>query len=436
MRQPRSSRKRRTRRRGGGGTSCEGAVGALGRAGFTQNARRLASVTSRLRNINSRVGMVVAQSPPGFYGRTALSAAVLSGNLPRVQHLVRSGANLEARNILGASPLTLARVSGRDDILANLRAGLASKGIQEEHVFEGSPAGVWEPRIRRSTNRADFVLSLAVLSSSVLAVGYSSGLIILHDITNRHIVKRLRGHEGLVGALLILPKPDPEPMLLASASDDATVRIWNTVTGECTATFNHTFYVTSLALLNDGRLASGSFDQTVRIWDLTSKTCINTLSLKNEIYSLAALPDGGLAVGCSNGNIVLWSGDADPVRKGTLDNGTANAVYSLTLLSDFRLAAGTSSGQIKVWDIIKNICDTVLEGHKSGVWSLTPLPDGRLLSGGGDGTVKLWDRDGATATSVKTLEGDGTSVRALAVWRDGSDLVASGYYGGRVRFWN
>jgi len=231
-------------------------------------------------------------------------------------------------------------------------------------------------------------------------------------------------------------------MLLASASDDTTVRIWNTVTGECTATFNHRFYVTSLALLNDGRLASGSFDQTVRIWDLTSKTCINTLLIKNEILSLASLPDGGLAVGCSNGNIVLWSGDADPVRKGMLNNGPANAVYSLTLLPDFRLAAGTNTGQIKVWDISKHVCDAVLEGHKSGVWSLTPLPDGRLLSGSGDGTVKLWDssalsvRDGATATSVKTLDGDGTSVRALAVWRDGSDLVASGYYGGAIRFWN
>jgi len=55
---------------------------------------------------------------------------------------------------------------------------------------------------------------------------------------------------------------------LASGSDDRTIRLWDTKTGQSTKVLNgHTGSVRSLTVLQDGTLASGSEDKTIRLWD-------------------------------------------------------------------------------------------------------------------------------------------------------------------------
>ena len=55
---------------------------------------------------------------------------------------------------------------------------------------------------------------------------------------------------------------------LASGSDDWRIKLWDLDTCACVATFQgHRQPVNCLAVLEGGRLASGSGDGTIKIWD-------------------------------------------------------------------------------------------------------------------------------------------------------------------------
>jgi len=95
----------------------------------------------------------------------------------------------------------------------------------------------------------------------------------LHWNTQGEILRRFEGHTDWTRGFKVL-----DGRRLLSWSDDATLRLWNFDTGECTLIFEgHTEPIRDGALLDSDRWLSWSEDATLRIWDLTSGECMCTL---------------------------------------------------------------------------------------------------------------------------------------------------------------
>ncbi|KAI6078800.1 F-box-like/WD repeat-containing protein TBL1X [Aix galericulata] len=129
-------------------------------------------------------------------------------------------------------------------------------------------------------------------------------------------VKTFQGHTNEVNAI----KWDPSGMLLASCSDDMTLKIWSMKQDTCVhdlQAHSKEIYTIKWSPTGPGTsnpnsnimLASASFDSTVRLWDVDRGVCIHTLTKHQEpVYSVAFSPDGKyLASGSFDKCVHIWN---------------------------------------------------------------------------------------------------------------------------------
>ena len=70
---------------------------------------------------------------------------------------------------------------------------------------------------------------------------------------------------GIINSIVF----SPDGRIIASGSDDATIRLWNLKGDLLTVIEGHQSWVNSIVFSPDGKLmASGSDDRTIRLWNL------------------------------------------------------------------------------------------------------------------------------------------------------------------------
>ncbi|MGV4926691.1 hypothetical protein K2224_33610 (plasmid) [Streptomyces sp. BHT-5-2] len=244
------------------------------------------------------------------------------------------------------------------------------------------------------------------------------------DLPSPAFLRTLTGHTDTVNDVAVAP----DGAWLATASDDATVRIWDPVTGRETACLaGHEDKVCRVAIAPDGTwLASAGRDRTVRIWDRDSGQEISCLTGDTgPVHDVAVAPDGAwLATASDDGTVRIWNPATG--QETARVTGHSLLVHRVAIAPDAAWLATTGSdGNVRIWDPATDQVTACLSGHKGPVRGLTVAPDGTwLVTAGDDKTVRIWDLATGQETACLTAHTD--LGRDAAVSPDGTWFAATG----------
>ncbi|KAL9097137.1 MAG: hypothetical protein Q9165_000564 [Trypethelium subeluteriae] len=202
-------------------------------------------------------------------------------------------------------------------------------------------------------------------------------------------IRTLPGHDHSVSAVRFIPSgaagAPSSGNLLASASRDKTIRIWDVTTGYCVKTIRgHADWVREVSASFDGRwLLSAGNDQTARLWDAASGDPKATfLGHEHVIECCTFAPPAAYE------HLAGLAGLKKPPPASS---------------SGEFLATGSRDKTIKIWDGRGTLIKTLV-GHDNWVRGLVFHPGGKyLISVGDDKTMRCWDLT-QEGKCVKTLD--------------------------------
>lgn len=252
-------------------------------------------------------------------------------------------------------------------------------------------------------------------------------------------VKTLYGHALPVRGVAITGNGT----LVASCSDDRTVRLWNVssgtdVTAEKMRGINdpHHDAVESVAISKDGRwVVSGDNDSAFHIVDLVRKKAIPfSHSSDSAIDGVAVDPNGRYAALGSNAGVVrLYS--LNPVTELNHKALGTGAIYQVTFSPNGRELLGASQDKYIHRFSLPDMSELTPIKTKASLWDAVYTPDGKqIIAGDASNHVTLWD-----PVSGKLLcdFDQGTSVTCVdSTVVDGDLWIASTVEDGTIKLWS
>ncbi len=275
---------------------------------------------------------------------------------------------------------------------------------------------------------------------SLLATGSDDKTVRLWHTGQRARIRALIGHEKPVNAVAF----SPDGSLLASASDDRTVRLWDVQRRFClTALRGHSERVTHIAWHATGeRLLSSGDDGALRVWDVGARRPIADAGHQGAgPLVFVASQDGATLAEIAGGERVrVWDGPRRGVR---LERALPAEGCCLALSPDGTLlAVGFTDGGLALLDAASGdeiARVTYADYNANCVRGVAFSPDGSLLVAASlDGGLRLWKvatiRAGKSTRALRALHAHDGGLTGVAFSADGTRL-ATASHDGTARLW-
>lgn len=258
------------------------------------------------------------------------------------------------------------------DVEAALRGAIMDTAVFRDH--------------ERNVNSAQFspdTFGKFIVSSS------RDSTVRIWDSISGECIHVLYGHEGFVNYASF----SPDGKTIASASDDKSVRIWTVQSGQCIRVLNgHTRAVKSVSFCPDGRYAiSSSDDATIRVWDISTGVCIHAIKGESKFLPISSRtsPDGNKLLTYQNNCFHIW--DIESGRR--LHTIIGHTINSAAFSPDGKkIVLAPEDGNVMLVDADTGDIIQELVGLASPVKEAVFSPNGKyIVTDSKDKSVRMWD---------------------------------------------
>ena len=245
----------------------------------------------------------------------------------------------------------------------------------------------WPGVIQHSAPVKQVLFNTKQKNKQLITIAGKNAYIRKWDKENLQLLHTLKKHESDIThhSLSI------DGSLLATASEDKTVRIWSTHSGNLLHTLKHDTNVEHTAFSPiDNILTTASKDDIVHLWDTHTGTQLRTL--KGRVNHSVFSPDGTILVTAAYDKTArLWN-----MQSGKLFHilkGHDSWVTHVAISPDGAIVSTASrDNTARLWDVKSGSLLHTLAKHTDAVTQTAFSPDGTLLSTvSKDKTARLWD---------------------------------------------
>ncbi|HQX49977.1 MAG TPA: hypothetical protein PLR25_08720 [Planctomycetaceae bacterium] len=231
----------------------------------------------------------------------------------------------------------------------------------------------------------------------------------------------------------------PDGVVLATGGDFPSIHTWDAQTGSAIAAFaGHSAAIKSITFIDDRTLVSASDDQSVRIWDSNPGWILERTI--GSIDDPNLIPHRVTSVDFNEDSTQLLIAGGIPSRRGELQifnvaDGSRvlylpqahdDVVYSARFSPDGkRIASGGADKYLRTFDVATSQQLRRFEGHTNYVLGVAWKRDGNVIAScGADDTIKIWDAE--TGDQQRTItQNFNRHVTAISYVGETDNLISS-----------